>query len=973
MTTALDLRAAAARRKPGLDLRAGGLGSLPNGAQFVTAIDGGKAKYVTAVDGGKTKYVVAQGAAAFTPASIDSAADLGAVAGTFSASTPTGAAATYAIASDPSGLFAISGSNLVLADNPVAGTFPLIVIATDATGWRYRLATSVTVAEGAITLQAVSFSKTPQIGVDATGITIEGILDGVTPSLDVPGLTLDASVRPVKVLGTATAFGDNFAITQTAPNATNSPLVSPVSVMAGAPTFTVQPSLLAGNVYEVGQSVGADPGAAPDGTSVGYKIFRRSGTTGVGTAIPFGEGGDSPTRVIPSSEEGWQYRWRVRWYRGALFGEAYTPWTDTIVLAPPGPPVFTQDPSISVTGSEVGDIATWVPGVATGASGAPARQWVANGVPIEGETGTTYQFQWADRYKVIECLEFRTNSSGKVAVARSSNSATISPKLSRNYHGNPSWFDGSRKRYTTPVLITPYEPGKKGTAKVLNSFSSRQRTFDKRVDFYYRGNLHWQTPGTPMGNAIVNQVGRNGIYWGFETNGWKTQHTRAWGRVSFVGIKGGDVAGDQDQIFYGGSDISVSGYQETDIQGCYLPTKGTYANPFITPNTPSSGYNSAPIKSIERISSGTSGSVRIIIDTVNVPTGFRAPVVVDANGDAGYLIVYGAQVSAGVTTDLNVDWNTNYAVVSYNAATGEIIATPELGSSFGPTNGARAVNNTGQCCVLVKKADNHSDGGQKNKGVAGRTRRDGNTYYGNYTAWGVDGNTSDNDNECIISNENVRRRLDKNPQEYTAPLIYLGLSAGSPYRREATNVYIENTPPRIGFDRMLFPPNDAVTLPNGNQFLPFEGDNWSNWRGGVEYGIPPNGDYAPPSLDVWNYQYQFHNQRDPVSADMTGISLTATPFSGSAAVGTEVGQLILAHNWVDGLNDSAGRPVIVDFVISGPNAGKVSQGWSGLLYTTAATGASAFDIQVAAVVRDSALNYGAAVQFGPVNITITPS
>jgi len=50
----------------------------------------------------------------------------------------------------------------------------------------------------------------------------------------------------------------------------------------------------------------------------------------------------------------------------------------------------------------------------------------------------------------------------------------------------------------------------------------------------------------------------------------------------------------------------------------------------------------------------------------------------------------------------------------------------------------------------------------------------------------------------------------------------------------------------------------------------------------------------------------------------------------------------------------------------------VSQGWSGLLYTTASTGGSSFTIDVTATVRDSAANYGAAVTHGPVTITVTP-
>jgi len=164
--------------------------------------------------------------------------------------------------------------------------------------------------------------------------------------------------------------------------------------------------------------------------------------------------------------------------------------------------------------------------------------------------------------------------------------------------------------------------------------------------------------------------------------------------------------------------------------------------------------------------------------------------------------------------------------------------------------------------------------------------------------------------------------------------------------------------------------DDPVTLTSGRQFLPMGTDLYPNAIGGVE--LHDVTDYVPAGTDFWNIARTFTGQRNPTNADFTGITFDATAWSGASAVGSEVGQLILGHLLPDGLNDASGRPVIVDLTISGANAGKVSQGWSGLLYTTASTGGSSFTIDVTATVRDSAANYGAAVTHGPVTITVSP-
>jgi len=678
-------------------------------------------------------------------------------------------------------------------------------------------------------------------------------------------------------------------------------------------------------------------------------------------------GAFNPTRDIPEADEGYQYRYRVRAFRGSLYGEAYTAWSDAIIAATETLPVFSGASSFSGD-TLVGDTLTAVPGAGTGTA---SVQWTANNVPIDGATDWDYPLQWADRYKSIKPVVTRTNAAGSVADTTVLTPIVCEPKLSAAYFGSPSWYDGSTMRYMTPILVTPYEPGVGGTVKVSNSFAARQRTFDQRVDFYYRGSLHWATPGTPIGNAISNSGGRNGIYWGFNTDGYKTQHTRAAGSVHFLSL-GSDTPRSQDQIFYGGSPSHAQpGNQTTFIQGCRLTPLGTYANYWITPGVDTSGNNEVDVLSITRTGTNT---VQITIDLTSAPVGWRPPVVIDpTTGKAGYVIIHGAEVSSGVVGALNEDWNTNYDITAYNSGTGVITAEPAMGGSdFGPTVSSSAVAGTGRCTVLIKKADNHGDGGQANEGPRGPTYRHGNHYRGNYTIWGIDGNYANGLNAITSSCEVVERLLTYNPQEWAVQMIYYQLSAGSSFDYEWTNTYIKNLWAKVDLKRQVLPNrDDEFTLSNGNGFLAAGTDLYPNAIGGVEYD-PTVPDAVPSSRNFWTYEPTFHGQRNPTNADLTGITLTPTAWSSGAAVGTEVGQLILVHLLPDGLNDASGRPVIVDFTISGANAGKVSQGWSGLLYTTASTGGSSFTIDVTATVRDSAANYGAAVTHGPVTITVSP-
>jgi hypothetical protein len=719
-------------------------------------------------------------------------------------------------------------------------------------------------------------------------------------------------------------------------------------------------------------------GTAPGATSFAYQLFRRNTGTGNGTAVT---GAFNPTRDIPAADEGYQYRYRVRAFRGSLYGEAFTAWSDAIIAAVDTLPTFSGASSFSGS-TLVGDTLTAVAGAGTGTA---SVQWVANNVAIPGATSLTYVLQWGDRYKSIKPVVTRTNAAGAVADTTVLTPIVCEPKLSSAYHGNPGWFDGSEMRYMLPIYVTPYEPGKGGTLKVTSAADSRNRTFDQRIDVVYVGNEHWGTPGTPIGNIISNAGGRNVLYANFDTDGYKTQHLRANGIVDFLSV-GTDTFRSSDQLWFGGSKSSTSpGYQTTRIQGCRLPTLGSYANYWLVPNKPESGINEYEITSVQRTGINT---VVITIDLSSAPASYtyteggvtktanaRPPVVIDpTTGKAGYVILYGVEVSSGVVDGLNETWNTNYDITSYSAvgSVGTITAKMAMDpSDFTPTVGASAVAGTGKCVVLIKKADNHSDGGQKNEGEAGPTFRHCNTYYGNYTVWGIEGNYASSRNDITLSCENIRRLLTFDPQEWTAQLIYFQLSAGSTFAYQLTQVYINALWAKISLKNLVLPVrDDPVTLTSGRQFLPMGTDLYPNAIGGVE--LHDVTDYVPAGTDFWNIARTFTGQRNPTNADLTGISLTPTAWSAGAPVGTEVGQLILAHLLPDGLNDASGRPVIVDFTISGANAGKVSQDWSGLLYTTASTGGSSFTIDVTATVRDSAANYGAPVTHGPVTITVSP-
>lgn len=891
----------------------------------------------------------------------------------------TGGATPYtlrALSKLPAGRY-ISGLSVV---GPYLTTGPNVyeLQANDATGAFVRLTVNDPVGEippgDPTILQTALFSKTLQIGVALSGVTIIGTDVQSSVVSNVPGVTINDTVYPPIATGTPLTSGTvGAAIVETQGGAIGSPFVSATVVLAGAPIITVQPTL--SGTAQIGQTLTCVPGAADGSTVPAYQWFRRL-ANGVVQAC---NGSFGATYILTDtndrgvSDVGAVFYCRVRWFRGTLPATAFTNETVAAIAAGAGQPTFTTASSFT-GGPGVGATLTAVGGAGTGTL---SVQWVADDIAIPGATNLTYVQQWADRYKALKPVFTRTNGAGAIVDPTVLTPIVCTPILTAEYFGNPSWFDGSTMRYMTPALATPYEPGKNGTAKIGPASSARNRTFDKRHDVYIRGDTHFENGGAPIGNILSLTRGRNGVITGYSSGGKKVAWNGAYGKVHFLGIEG-DFDTASDFLFYGGRESDPLSYQTTYIQGCRgTRVIGTYANPYIVANNPASGLNEASVLTSQRINAT---QVRFMLGAI--PTDGRAPLpsTVDSNGKTiynGYLIVYGVQVSPGVTTDLNADWMTNYEVVSYDPATGECIAVPAfMGDGnpdyFTPAIGQSGVPNTGKAVILSKVADNHSDGAQKNKGVAGPTFRHNNTWTGNYTVWGIDINgATGSDNSVRDSCTNVKRYFGYNPQEYRAQLIYTGSSTGSVDLHEFVNVTIDSVWTGVSFGQLVYPGDgQGATLSSvdGYQYLDISGPNRENWRGGVMLKSVP--DRAPARASWLNYSCAFHGQRNPVAGDMTALTLTPYAFAASAPVGTEIGQLMLA-NALPFADASARYPIIYDFEITGPDAAKVSQGWSGILYT-AATISAPITISVAAVVRDSAANYGAAVRFGPVPITITP-
>jgi hypothetical protein len=133
----------------------------------------------------------------FTASALDTNADPGDLCGTI-APLPDGGAVTYTLADTFGDMFAISGATVVLGTSAVvSGVYSLTANAVNVSGWTWAVPCLVTVTEAAIVLPMASFSRQPQIGVALTDTVIEGIEEGISVTCNVPGITVDDTVRPV--------------------------------------------------------------------------------------------------------------------------------------------------------------------------------------------------------------------------------------------------------------------------------------------------------------------------------------------------------------------------------------------------------------------------------------------------------------------------------------------------------------------------------------------------------------------------------------------------------------------------------------------------------------------------------------------------------------------------------------------------------------------------------------------------------
>lgn len=355
---------------------------LPAGAQWVTTENG--TKYVTITDNGVVKRLYKFGTFAFTPVDIDTSAAIGALAGTFDVSSPGGYPVTLTT-TDPN--FTISGASLLVAVPLQPVRYYVQVKATDANGWKWPKLFMIDV-DAAVVLQDVTISKQLQVGVPVpAGTVIDGVAVGAACTSGIAGVTFDDTVRPVTVSGTPTVTGlIANAIHQSLGGHTKD---SAYSVLEGAPTFTVNP--VTTGPAQVGQTRVTTNGIAPGATSYPKQYFRRPGTTGNGTAIT---GAFNPEYVQQAGDLGGQTRCRIRAFRGSLFTEYYTEWSDTIVAAPVTVPVNTTPAVITSAmsgGSGLNDVLTvTASGEWTGASGGVTGEWLSNNVET-GVTATSFE------------------------------------------------------------------------------------------------------------------------------------------------------------------------------------------------------------------------------------------------------------------------------------------------------------------------------------------------------------------------------------------------------------------------------------------------------------------------------------------------------------------------------------------------------------------------------------------------------
>lgn len=173
------------------------------------------------------------------------------------------------------------------------------------------------------------------------------------------------------------------------------------------PTASVNPSI--SGIVSSGETLSCNPGTWTNSPAFSYEWLRN------GTAIG---GATAQTYVVVAEDEGGTLQCRVTATNSDAVAQAVA--ARVVVPPPPSttPPLLTTAGTVTGTPS-VGNALT----CNTGSwAGAPTfiRQWLRNGVPIGGATGTTYTLVEADIETSIQCMVTATNAGGTAAAINAS-------------------------------------------------------------------------------------------------------------------------------------------------------------------------------------------------------------------------------------------------------------------------------------------------------------------------------------------------------------------------------------------------------------------------------------------------------------------------------------------------------------------------------------------------------------------------
>lgn len=971
----LDLRPN--RRRAGLDLRAG-QSTLGNGEQYLAAMDSGKKKRLYVMVGGKKRYLKVAGSFTFTPgAALDTTANVGAVVGSFSAVAPSGGAVTITLLADGDSGFDIVGSNLVIENPPSVGSYSLIAMATDATGWKCRLPFTVAIAE-APTIPDVTFSKQLQVGVALSGVTIEDVPVGATVALADPGLVANSAVRPVTVTGTPTLSGNptNYV---TLAGAINSPLAFSPRVLSAAP-YNQTPPMLDG-LPEAGQTLTAVGDVwANSPTSEQPQWFKKSPGGTVTAYTP----GTKRSLVLPTDFVGYQFQCRIDKFNAGgknTDSPITTPWSDPIVAASPAPPVNNVLPNF--TGSAlIGSDLTGDDGLWSGASGAKTYRVLRSGQPIPGATSKTYRTTWADAGKPLQLEVTAVNGSGSSTVALS---APFTP--SYEFSGAGLGIDAFKHYYTYPTQINPLEIGEArndarpgtGVLASLSTSNWQPAVIDTRQDVFGVGTKLFS--GALTRSVYKLRGGKTIMAVGFDMQGAEFDLSQ----VANVGYLEGfrdDARGKspRDQITLGGTTGVSPGpifiLQDFDLYG-------TGGNHYATEVSATDlRQNTVPVTSAVF----TSATTMQITVSGNPLSGIPLADLRDSKNNPVQGILIWGSTYRGVNRN-NYDANQQWNVTNVSGSTITLTIDDSTGAvayTAGNPGGVNNVNLAGATVVAMGYQQNnpigvriHPDTIQVNKDKPnlGIYLWRG-SCMGGYQAPGIFGNSRMSDSIKEFGLITGVRDATQNPQDRRTTLLFTGGEQFTPaFKNQFFNVWLDNSQVPYQSVGNLFYPYSGITSVNygvttitgvaGTDIVTFTGT--TGYQGAINLGTPPDGLYgavdgkfvAPsgsyrPGVGYvsrgWAVIPAFSDgawAADPfvVSPGTTGGTAGHLKMSASATAGTEFGDITVTGVPSTGyvvdiyISDAAGNVVSnnaikLEGVIVKKSAGALSTG-SYSFYVTA--------------------------------------